>query len=253
MSRVLTRRRLLTTGLSALGGAAGIGGGIHAADRFGLIPPDHQGLFGVGETLTYAAQRLLVPGQARAREFDRSDISAVAEVNGALPETDDYQRLLAGKFSDWRLSVDGLVARPGSFSLAELQRMPRHDQITLHVCEEGWSFIAEWTGLRLSTLLEHVGIDSGARYVVFTPYDGWWGSLDMTDALHEQTFLAYGMNGRDLPNEHGAPLRLRVARQLGYVSIKYLYGITVTDSLDRFGKGLGSAAPDWGYSWYGGI
>jgi len=98
-----------------------------------------------------------------------------------------------------------------------------------------------------------VGISPMAKFVVFTPYDGWWSSLDMTDALHDQTFLAYGMNGRTLPKDHGAPLRLRVARQLGYVSIKYLSEITITDSLDNIGQGLGSAALDWGYSWYAGI
>jgi len=253
MSRLITRRGLLTTGLSALGGAAGIGGSLYAASRNGLIPPDHQGIFGIGETLTYASQRLLVSKQALAREFDRSDISAAPQINGTAPESDVYQQLLSNDFSDWRLGVDGMVARPGSFSLDEMMRLPSHDQITLHICEEGWSFVAEWTGVRLSYLLDLVGISPMARFVVFMPYDGWWGSLDMTDALHDQTLLAYGMNGRILPTDHGAPLRLRVARQLGYVSIKYLAGITVTDSLDAIGLRLGSAAPDWGYSWYAGI
>jgi DMSO/TMAO reductase YedYZ molybdopterin-dependent catalytic subunit len=253
MSRLIKRRRLLKAGLSTLGSAAGIGGSIYLANRNGLIPPDHHGIFGVGETLTYASQRLLVSQQALAREFNRSEISAVAEINGPAPETDVYQGLLANDFSDWRLKIDGMVARPASFSLEEIQRMPAHNQITLHVCEEGWSFIAEWTGVKLSYLLELVGIDQAAKFVVFTPYDGWWGSLDMTDALHDQTCLAYGMNGQTLPTDHGAPLRLRVARQLGYVSIKYLADITVTDSLDDIGNGLGSAALDWGYSWYAGI
>jgi DMSO/TMAO reductase YedYZ molybdopterin-dependent catalytic subunit len=253
VSRLITRRRVLKAGLATLGSTAGVGGAIYAANRHGLIPPDHQGAFGVGETLTYAAQRLLVPKQALAREFDRSDISAVPEVNGVAPETDAYQRLLANDFSDWRLNVDGMVTRPSSFTLDEIQRMPAHNQITLHVCEEGWSFIAEWTGVRLSYLLELVGISPMAKFVVLSPFDDWWGSLDMTDALHDQTFLAYGMNGRNLPTEHGAPLRLRVARQLGYVSIKYLSEITVTDSLENVGNGLGSAALDWGYSWYAGI
>jgi DMSO/TMAO reductase YedYZ molybdopterin-dependent catalytic subunit len=253
MSRLITRRQWIRGGLSTVAGATGIGGALYLGGRHGLIPPDHQGLFGVGETLTYAAQRLLVSQQALAREFDPSEISRVPEVNGPPPLEDAYLRLLANDFSDWRLRVDGLVARPGSFSLQDIQRMPAHDQITLHVCEEGWSFIAQWTGVRLSYLLDLVGISPRARYVVFRPYDGWWGSLDMADALHDQTFLAYGMNGRDLPTDHGAPLRLRVARQLGYASIKYLAGITVTDSLDDFGLGLGSAAPEIGYSWYGGI
>jgi DMSO/TMAO reductase YedYZ molybdopterin-dependent catalytic subunit len=253
MTRLIARRTFLRAGIASVAGAAGIGGAVHAARHGGLVPPDHGGIFGIGETLTYGAQRLLVPRQTLAREFDRSRISTVAEVNGPPPENDPYLRLLAGNFDDWRLAVDGLVARPMSFSLPELQRLPRRSQITLHVCEEGWSFIAEWTGVALSHVLDLVGTSPAAKYVVFMPYDDWWGSLDMVDALHDQTLLAYGMNGRDLPTEHGAPLRLRVARQLGYVSIKYLSRITVTDSLAAFGRGLGSAAPELGYSWYAGI
>jgi len=249
----IARRTFLRAGISSVAAVAGIGGTIYAARRGGLVPPDHGGLFGIGETLTYGAQRLLVSRQTLAREFDRGQISTVAEINGYPPENDQYLRLLANNFDDWRLTVDGLVARPTSFSLSELQRLPRRSQITLHVCEEGWSFIAEWTGVPLSLLLDLVGASPLAKYVVFMPYDDWWGSLDMVDALHDQTLLAYGMNGRDLPREHGAPLRLRVARQLGYVSIKYLSRIIVTDSLATFGQGLGSAAPEIGYSWYAGI
>jgi len=253
MSNPITRRKLIATGIATAAGASGIGAVIHLAGRYGLIPPDHGGIYGVGETLTYATQRLLTSGHSLAREFSRSDISKVAPINGEPPEDETYQRLLADGFADWRLFIDGLVARPTSFSLEELQRLPAHDQVTLHVCEEGWSFIAEWTGVRLAYVLDLVGITPDARYVVFTPFDGWWGSLDMQDALHDQTFLAYGMNGQSLPTRHGAPIRLRVARQLGYVSIKYLSRITVTDSLDNFGQGLGSAAPERGYSWYAGI
>ncbi len=253
VSKIFTRRKVLTGGIVTAAGATGVGAAINIASRYGLIPPDHQGIFGVGETLTYASQRLLMSQQSLAREFSRSDISRFVSVNGFPPEDDTYQELLANNFIDWRLSIDGLVARPRSFSLQEVQRLPAHNQITLHICEEGWSFIAEWTGVRLSYVLELVGIRPEARYVVFTPYDGYWSSLDMEDALHDQTFLAYGMNGRDLPTSHGAPLRLRVARQLGYVSIKYLSQITVTDSLDDFGQGFGSRAVERGYSWYAGI
>jgi DMSO/TMAO reductase YedYZ molybdopterin-dependent catalytic subunit len=253
LSAPIDRRRLLRWGLAGVAGLAGVGGGLYAARRNGLIPPDHRGIFGIGETLTYGAQRLLVSRQALAREFDRSDISAVPEVNGYAPLTEHYLQLHDGGFSDWRLTVDGLVARPMALSLPELRRMPSQSQITLHVCEEGWSFIAQWSGVRLATLLELVGASAAARYVVFMPYDDWWGSIDMVDALHPQTLLAYSMNGRDLPTDHGAPLRLRVARQLGYASIKYLSRITVTDSLDSFGRGLGSAAPEIGYAWYAGI
>jgi DMSO/TMAO reductase YedYZ molybdopterin-dependent catalytic subunit len=253
MTQRIARRTFLRAGIATIASAAGAGGAIFAGRRHGLVPPDHGGLFGIGETLTYGAQRLLVSRHTLAREFDRSAISRVAEVNGYAPENDRYLQLLANDFEDWRLTVDGLVARRASFSLAELQRLPSRSQITLHVCEEGWSFIAEWTGVPLSHVLDLVGASAMARYVVFMPYDDWWGSLDMVDALHPQTLLAYGMNGRNLRADHGAPLRLRVARQLGYVSTKYLSRIIVTDSLAAFGRGLGSAAPEIGYSWYAGI
>ena len=253
MSVTLSRRRLIVTGLTAAAGASGIAAAVHLADHHGLIPPDHGGLFGVGETLTYAAQRVLAGDASLAREFSRGDISDVIPVNGGPPENETYQRLLAGGFRDWRLRVDGLVARPTSFSLAELKGYPSRSQITHQACEEGWSFIAEWTGVQLSYVLDLVGVDPRARYVVFFPFEEFWESIDMADALHPQTFLAYGMNGRDLPTGHGAPVRLRVARQLGYKSIKYLSRITVTDTIASFGKGLGGANPEGGYSWWAGI
>jgi DMSO/TMAO reductase YedYZ molybdopterin-dependent catalytic subunit len=249
----LSRRRLIVSGLSAAASVTGVGAMIEVAGRNGLIPPDHTGLFGVGETLTYAAQRVIAGDLALAREFSRNDISTVIPMNGPPPETDTYQRLLDGEFRDWRLQVDGLVTRPRSFSLADLKGYPAHTQITHQACEEGWSFIAEWTGVRLSHVLELVGVDDRARYVVFFPFDQFWESIDMADALHPQTFLAYGMNGQELPLGHGAPLRLRVARQLGYKSIKYLSRILVTESMAGFGQGLGGANPEEGYSWWAGI
>ena len=251
MTRGMSRRRLIVSGLAA---AAGVGG-LTAAARFGgLIPPDHQGLYGVGETLTYASQRLLMGSQTLAREFTRADITrAVLPVNGQPPKVDVYQGLLAGGFRDWRLRVDGLVAHPSSFSVDDLKGMPAHTQITHQACEEGWSFIAEWTGVRLSHVLDLVGVDPRARFVVLFPFDEFWESIDMADALHAQTFLAYGMNGPEIPTAHGAPVRLRVARQLGYKSIKYLSRVTVTDSLKPFGKGLGGVNAEEGYSWWAGI
>jgi DMSO/TMAO reductase YedYZ molybdopterin-dependent catalytic subunit len=161
--------------------------------------------------------------------------------------------LLVGGFADWRLRIDGMVARPASFSLADLQKYPAHTQITHQACEEGWSFIAEWTGVRLSYVLDLLQVDPRARYVVFFPFDNFWESIDMIDALHPQTFLAYGLNGRELPPEHGAPVRVRVARQLGYKSVKYLSRVIVTDSLAHFGKGVGGINPEYGYSWWAGI
>jgi DMSO/TMAO reductase YedYZ molybdopterin-dependent catalytic subunit len=249
----LTRRRLITTGLAAAAGATGLAAAARIAAHYGLVPPDHGGIYGAGATLTYASQRLLTAGQSLAREFDRSQISAVAPVNGDPPRDEEYRRLRAGGFAEWRLEIDGLVARPGMLSLDELKRLPRRSQVTMQACEEGWSFIAEWIGVALSDVLTHVGMDGRAKFVVFYPFDDYWDSLDLADAYHPQTLLAYGMNGAGLPDGHGAPLRLRVARQLGYKSIKYLSRISVVDSLKDIGQGLGSGSPEIGYSWYAGI
>lgn len=250
---MISRRRLITTGLTAAAGVSGLGVAARLASRYGLVPPDHGGLYGAGETITYAAHRLLTLHQPLAREFDRRQISRVIPVNGDPPQTDDYQRLLRRNFEDWRLQVDGLVARPASFSLAELRRLPMRSHITHQACEEGWSFIAEWIGVPLAEVLTHVGVSPRARFVVFYAFDDFWESIDMADAWHPQTLLAYGMNGGELPAGHGAPVRLRVTRQLGYKSIKYLTQLTVVDSLANVGDGLGSGAPSAGYSWYAGI
>jgi DMSO/TMAO reductase YedYZ molybdopterin-dependent catalytic subunit len=253
MSELITRRKLMWTGLAAAGGAAGLGIAARLANRYGLIPPDHGGIYGVGETLTYASHRILTSGHSLAREFDRSRISKVIPVNGKPPQKDDYQRLLKAGFADWRLQIDGLVSHPVSFSLADLKSFPTHTQITHQACEEGWSFIAEWTGARLSDVLAAAGVLPQAKWVFYFSFDDWWDSIDMPDALHPQTFLAYGMNGQELPTDHGAPARLRIARQLGYKSMKYLTRITVTDTQKNIGTGLGSIAPGYGYSWYAGI
>jgi DMSO/TMAO reductase YedYZ molybdopterin-dependent catalytic subunit len=250
---MISRRRLITTGLTAAAGASGLAVAARLAAQYGLVPPDHGGLYGAGETLTYAAHRLLTTHQPLAREFDRRQISKVAPVNGDIPDSDEYQRLLRGNFAEWRLEVDGLVARPSAFSLADLKRLPSRSHITHQACEEGWSFIAEWTGVALSEILTRTGLSPRARYVVFYPFDSFWDSLDMADAWHPQTLLAYGMNGRELPTGHGAPVRLRVTRQLGYKSTKYLSRISAVESLAGVRDGLGSAAPAYGYSWYAGI
>ena len=249
----ISRRKLITRGLAAAAGACGLGVAARLADRYGLIPPDHAGIYGAGETLTYAAQKLLMSHHSLAREFNRSDISNVFPVNGEVPENETYHHLLAHGFADWRLTVDGLVAHPLALSLAELKSFPSRNQITHQACEEGWSFIAEWSGVPLSYVLNLVGVRREAKYIVFFPFDESWDSLDMSDAWHPQTLLAYGMNGQELPTPHGAPVRLRVARQLGYKSVKYLSRITVTDTLKNIGKGLGSISPEIGYSWYAGI
>jgi DMSO/TMAO reductase YedYZ molybdopterin-dependent catalytic subunit len=256
MSEILTRRKLITAGLATAAGASGIAIAGRLANRYGLIPPDHGGIYGVGETLTYAAQRVLMSHHSLAREFNRSDISKVAPVNGEPPEDGKYQRLLAGDFREFRLIVEGLVARPSAFSLADLKAFPARTQITHQACEEGWSFIAEWTGVPLSHMLNVVGVSTRAKYVVFIPFDFtkiMWDSLDMPEAWHPQTLLAYGMNGQDLPAGHGAPVRLRVPRQLGYKSVKYLSTIRLVDSVNNIGKGLGASGPEFGYSWDAGI
>ena len=250
---MISRRRLITTGLSAVAGVSGLGVAARLAAQYGLIPPDHGGVYGAGETLNYAAHRLLTLHQPLAREFDRSQISRVAPVNGGPPDTDEYQRLLRRNFAEWRLEVDGLVAHPSSFSLDELKRMPPRSHITHQACEEGWSFIAEWTGVPLSDILARAGLSPRAKYLVLYPFDDFWDSIDLADALHPQTLVTYGMNGHELPTGHGAPARLRVTRQLGYKSVKYLSRLTAVETLADVGDGQGAGAVAYGYSWYAGI
>ena len=232
---------------------AGVAAAARLARRYGLIPPDGGGIYGAGETLTYAAQRILTT-HSLAREFPRSMISKTPFANATAPPNDAFKRHQAAGFTDWRLAVDGMVARPASLSLSDLRSLPVRSQITEVACEEGWSYIAEWIGTPLEGVLHAVGVLPQARYVVYYSIEpDWWESIDMADALHPQTFLTLGMNDGDLPVGFGGPLRLRVPRQLGYKSVKYITRITATDSLKRFGKGLGSASPEAGYAWYAGI
>src|SRR4051794_272367 len=249
----ISRRGMIVRGLAAAAGVSGLAVAERIAGRYGLVPPDHGGVFGPGETLTYAAQRILTR-RSLAREFSRGQISNPPFANETAPPSDDFKRLQAGGFKDWRLSVEGLVAQPASLSLDEVRRFPARRQITEIACEEGWSYIAEWAGTPLIDVLRAVGIMPQARYVVYFSIErAWWESIDMADALHPQTLLAYAMNDGDLPVTFGGPLRLRVPRQLGYKSVKYVNRLAVTDSLKRFGKGLGSAAAQGGYAWYAGI
>ncbi len=249
----ISRRKLITGGVAAIAGASGLAAAAKLAQHYELIPPDGGGLYGPGETLTYAAQRLLT-SHSLAREFAPSQISKPPFANAVGPLGDEFKRLQAGAFTDWRLAVDGMVIRPASFSLAEIKSGPRRSQITHLACEEGWSYIAEWIGVPLSHILDTVGTLPQARYVIYRSIQpDWWESIDMADALHPQTLITYGMNGGELPVGFGGPLRLRVPRQLGYKSVKYITRLTVTDSLKRFGKGLGSASPEAGYAWYAGI
>jgi DMSO/TMAO reductase YedYZ molybdopterin-dependent catalytic subunit len=181
-------------------------------------------------------------------------ISKMPFGNETAPPSDAFKQHRAKGFADWRLSVDGMVSHPASISLSDLRSLPVHSQITEVACEEGWSYIAEWIGTSLVNVLDAVGVLPQARYIVYYSIEpDWWESIDMADALHPQTFLTLGMNDGDLPVRFGGPLRLRVPRQLGYKSVKYITRLTVTDSLKRFGKGLGSASPEAGYAWYAGI
>ena len=239
-----------------IAGAVGVGGlGIAArlAARYGLVPPDSGGLYGPGETLIYATHRLL-GGHSNAREFLRDQISARPFVNGRLPKSGAFRTLQAEAEKKWRLQVGGLVDRPASFSLADLRAYPSRSQITHLACEEGWSYIAEWTGVPLANVLDTVGVKAGAKYLAyFSVQEGWWDSMDLEEARHPQTLVAYGLNGGPLPVGNGGPLRMRVPRQLGYKSVKYITRVAVAESLKGFGKGLGSAGPEDGYSWYAGI
>jgi DMSO/TMAO reductase YedYZ molybdopterin-dependent catalytic subunit len=249
----ISRRKLILGGIATAAGLSGLGVAAQLAKKYGLVPPDHGGLYGPGETLTYAAHRLLTRN-SMAREFTRDQISKrpFADPVDKLPE--EFNKLQAGGFADWRLVVDGTVANPGVLSVAQLKSYPSRTQITEVACEEGWSYIAEWKGVPLSHVLELVGTRPEAKYVVYRSIQSdWWESIDMSDALHPQTFLTYGMNGDDLPVPHGGPLRLRVPRQLGYKSVKFINHITVTDDIKKFGKGLGSSSPEAGYAWYAGI
>jgi DMSO/TMAO reductase YedYZ molybdopterin-dependent catalytic subunit len=244
---------MITTGLAATAGVAAVTVAARLAQRYGLVPPDHGGIYGCGETLTYAAQRL-VTAHSPARNFPRSMISASPFANETAPPNALFKHHQANGFLDWKLGVDGMVAQPASLSLSDIKTLPMSSQITEVACEEGWSYIAEWIGTPLVNVLHAAGALPQARYVVYYSIEkDWWESIDMADALHPQTLLTWGMNDGDLPVPFGGPLRLRVPRQLGYKSVKYITRLTVTDSLKGFGKGLGSASPEAGYAWYAGI
>jgi DMSO/TMAO reductase YedYZ molybdopterin-dependent catalytic subunit len=194
------------------------------------------------------------------REFSPADISPIFRSNGtALPLTSEYARFAESGFTDWRLQVDGLVGRPLSLSLAQIQQLPRRSQITRHDCVEGWSAIGKWTGAVLGPILDAAGLREEARFIVFHCMDRfgdrpYYESIDLVDAFHPQTILAYGLNDRVLPIANGAPLRLRVERQLGYKHAKYLHRIEARSSLAGLFDGKGGFWEDVAdYEWYAGI
>ena len=218
----------------------------------------------VGESWTHRAQRLLLGRSALAPEYTEADITGAFKPNGTInPNTTDYNAHVANRFADWRLVVDGLVARPLQLSLDELRQMPSRTQITRHDCVEGWSCIAKWKGVRLSALAQRAGLLANARFLAFhcadtleQTSDGtgvYYETIDLIDAMHPQTILAYDMNGAPVDVRHGAPLRLRLERQLGYKMAKYVTRIEAVDSLADLGRGKGGFWEDRGYQWYAGI
>jgi DMSO/TMAO reductase YedYZ molybdopterin-dependent catalytic subunit len=244
----------MLTGLTLAAPAVLIG-----CDRLAEAPSFQQIVFNSCEWLNYRVQRLL-GSTAMAREFDPSQMSPEFRTNGnTTADTDEYRQHLAGGFANWALKVDGLVTTPKAYSLAELKAKPSRSQITRHDCVEGWSAIGKWTGAPLAGLLNEAGLRPEARYIVFRCADDFGGvpyyeSIDLNDAFHPQTILAYGMNDADLAEGHGAPLRLRVERQLGYKHAKYVMQVQAVASLDGIGKGRGGFWEDQGnYAWYAGI
>ena len=199
------------------------------------------------------ANRLLV-GDSPAREFPRYMISKAPFADPPIPPGEAFTRLEAGGFADWRLEVGSMVARSLSLSLPDLRRLFERSQITQLACEEGWSYIAEWTGTALSDVLKEASVRPGARYVAYYSIDPQsWETIDLAEALHPQTLVTWSMNGGDLPVGFGGPLRLRVPRQLGYKSVKHLTRLRLVDSVKTLGKGIGGANLEWGYAWYAGI
>ena len=249
------RRRVLT-GLGALGATSLLGGCGQVSQNQSV-----QAALGSVDRLTHAAQRLIASKNALAPEYRKSQIAPTFRANGTTdPREPDYRRLAAGGFADWRLRVDGLVRHPAEFSLAELKAMPARSQITRHDCVEGWSCIGQWTGVRLARVLDVVKPSHKARFVVFRCADYTYGgpdqyyeSLDMVEAYHPQTLLAYGLNGANLPIANGAPLRLRAERQLGYKQAKYVMRIELVEDFAAIQSGGGGYWEDRGYEWWAGI
>ena len=253
-ARQVTRRRVLHRGATSFAGLL-LGG----CDRLSRSPR-FQGILDSAEELTYHAQRFIVGRRALAREFTEADLSPVFRSNGtSMPGTARYQSLLAGGFVDWRLAVTGAVERALQLSLEDLRRLPARSQITRHDCVEGWSAIGKWTGVPLQVVLQLARLRSAARYIVFycadelEPGQPYYESIDLVDAFHPQTILAYALNGRQLPVANGAPLRLRLERQLGYKHAKYLMRIEAVERLDDIRGGNGGFWEDRGYEWYAGI
>jgi DMSO/TMAO reductase YedYZ molybdopterin-dependent catalytic subunit len=254
----LSRRRFLQ-GLVPAAGALALAG----CDDLSRSPSFRR-VLDLDDKVTETAQRLFLGRRALAREFSEADISPNFRANGSTnPDSSVYRDHVAAGFADWRLKVGGLVERPSEFSLADLRAMPSRTQITRHDCVEGWSCIGKWTGVQLSAIVNRVGLKPEARFLVFICADELEKSLDgsgryyesigLDDVFHPQTILAYDMNGAALPVAHGAPLRLRVERMLGYKMAKYVMRVDAVADLSAYGGGKGGFWPDRGYEWYAGI
>ncbi len=238
--RSLTRRQAIATGLASMTALL-----LPGCSR--PTPPNYGNILRMGDNFTYLAQRALLPGQSLAKEYNFSDISSMPATGTTNPAkvNEEYDRHLHEAFVNWTMEVEGEVSLPGKFSLSDLQKFPARTQITKHHCEEGWTAIAQWTGVPLGTVLQSAGIKANARFVNFHTFDNFVDSIDLLDAFHPQTILAYGMNGKNLPIAHGAPIRVRVEKQIGYKSVKYIKKISVTEDFPDQG--------DSGWSWYNGI
>lgn len=254
MGRLITRRGVLRA--AGLAAPAVL---LPGCDWLGASPSFREIVLGSGEWLSYRVQRL-IGSEALAREYDPSQMSPVFRTNGNTePRSEDYRRHAEAGFADWRLEVGGLVSTPLALSLAEIRALPARSQITRHDCVEGWSAIGKWTGVPLGTLLGMAALAPEARYIVFRCADDFRGtayyeSIDLVDAFHPQTILAWGMNDGDLPMGHGAPLRLRVERQLGYKHAKFVMAVEAVASLRDIGEGKGGFWEDTvDYDWYAGI
>jgi DMSO/TMAO reductase YedYZ molybdopterin-dependent catalytic subunit len=253
MSSLITRRALVA------GATIGAGALLTGCDKIVQNGTARKILF-MGEDINRGLQRALTDRDALAPEFTQSQMSPIFRSNGTRdPGTADYTAMVANNFADYRLKVGGLVDRPLSVTLPQLRQMPARMQITRHDCVEGWSAIGKWHGPKLGTLLSAAGLQSTARYVVFTCADLYRGtpyyeSIDLVDAFHPQTILAWALNDRVLDVAHGAPVRLRVERQLGYKHAKYVMAIDAVASLAGIGKGKGGYWEDnVDYDWYAGI
>jgi len=258
MNTLLTRRRFVVGG--ALGAGALALGGCDALDQ----SADVDSALRSAEALTLDAQRMLLRRRPLAREYSAADISPTFRVNGTqAPDSAEYAALHENAFAAWKLKIDGLVNRPMELSRAELKKLPSRTQITRHDCVEGWSAIGQWTGVQLGLVLQAAGLKPNARFAVFhcadeleKTFDGsgrYYESIDLVDAFHPQTILAYAMNGADLTVGHGAPLRLRVERQLGYKHAKYVMRIEIVEDFGGLWGGRGGYWEDRGYQWYAGI